>query len=305
MEEKEEEKSETNKFEIDVLSESEISNSKMDLPSSNNNIPNANEFRPISLESPNESKSLEPEKSGKQFMNLPKRNSREIKLSVLKEKNVLLSVFMYSIIGFYYTMLDETLPLFAMADVSSGGLAFSLDNIGFTNAITGSFVILMQMFVYHNVVGRLKLINTFRLGSILAIPMIIAYPCLSFFNPFGRIAIWSAVVILCAIRAFVSQCQFSSVMALINNSTDYNNMGSVNGFGQSLVALLRATGPAFSASVLAWSFENKLGFPFNHYFVFLLASILGIAPIVMTFYLSKSMNKPKNEVEEIEMTIDI
>jgi hypothetical protein len=42
----------------------------------------------------------------------------------------------------------------------------------------------------------------------------------------------------------------------------------VNGIAQTGVALVRGVGPAFGGIVWAWSLNNGLGFPFNHFFIF-------------------------------------
>jgi hypothetical protein len=43
----------------------------------------------------------------------------------------------------------------------------------------------------------------------------------------------------------------------------------VNGIAQAGVAGVRAVGPALGGIVWAWSLNNGIGFPFNHFFIFI------------------------------------
>jgi hypothetical protein len=54
--------------------------------------------------------------------------------SVLKNYYALKTCFMYTLLGVTFVLFDEAWPLWSMADVSAGGLGFSTDNIGITNA---------------------------------------------------------------------------------------------------------------------------------------------------------------------------
>lgn len=48
----------------------------------------------------------------------------------------------------------------------------------------------------------------------------------------------------------------------------------VNGIGQMSAAFMRMIGPALGGSLWAWSLSNGLSFPFNYFFVYLLASAI-------------------------------
>jgi apolipoprotein N-acyltransferase len=70
-------------------------------------------------------------------------------------------------------------------------------------------------------------------------------------------------------------------------------MGTVNGYGQSLVAMLRLFGPFSGSSLLSWSITNGLGFPLDHHFMFYVVSALLLLILGLSFLLPTTINEPK------------
>lgn len=111
-------------------------------------------------------------------------------LKILKDPNVLKTCIMYAILGFYQTIFDEVLPLLMLAgsfsffidflDVSKGGLDFSTTSIGIAGAFGGLTIVTVQAFIYHRVANKLKLVRTFRLGTLLTIPVYLLLPCMHY-----------------------------------------------------------------------------------------------------------------------------
>jgi hypothetical protein len=71
-------------------------------------------------------------------------------------------------------------------------------------------------------------------------------------------------------------------------------MGTVNGYGQSLVAMLRLFGPFSGSSLLSWSLTNNLGFPFDYHFMFFVVSSLLMLLLGLSFLLPNTINEPKS-----------
>jgi len=226
-----------------------------------------------------------------------KKKSRPAK-ELLTDRLVIMTCSMYAILGFYCTLYDEVMPLWVLQDVSTGGLGFSPQDIGIMNCIAGVSTILMQMFIFHRIATRFGLIHTFFFGQCLMVPILMFIPCINLLEPYGYVVVWFSLALAVSLRQVSTQCCFSSVMALITNSVHYGDIGAVNGLGQSLVALLRAIGPAFGASLLSWSFTNGLRFPFNHFFIFILSLVISTIPTIMCMRLPEELNVPRNEVNK-------
>jgi len=88
------------------------------------------------------------------------------------------------------------------------------------------------------------------------------------------------------------------VMAMIANSVDFKQMGSVNGLAQSMVACTRAVAPTLGGVLFAWSVALHKFYPLNQHFVFLLMAILSAITALLTIGMPLSINKPKNETVE-------
>jgi hypothetical protein len=118
--------------------------------------------------------------------------------------------------------------------VRSSKTWLTLVEIGITNGAGGFSIVMMQLFIFHRIARKLKMINTFRLGAIICIPVFILVPFVNFTMPVGKGKLseltngqglaWTLVILLYVIRNFASQCGFSSVMALIVNSVEYEHM---------------------------------------------------------------------------------
>jgi len=217
--------------------------------------------------------------------------------SIFKQREVWRVCILYSILGFTYTIHDEDFPLWSMTDASIGGLNFTTNQIGFTNGITGLAVILIQLFIYHRVATKLGLIATFRHGCIWALLTFLLIPWTNIYAN-NIYVVWVLMTVFAISKAVAGQLAFSSVMAMIANSVDFKQMGSVNGLAQSMVACTRAVAPTLGGVLFAWSVALHKFYPLNQHFVFLLMAILSAITALLTIGMPLSINKPKNETVE-------
>eukprot|EP01121_Diplochlamys_sp_Union-15-3_P010263 TRINITY_DN2872_c0_g1_i1.p1 TRINITY_DN2872_c0_g1~~TRINITY_DN2872_c0_g1_i1.p1 ORF type:complete len:539 (-),score=39.89 TRINITY_DN2872_c0_g1_i1:44-1660(-) len=211
---------------------------------------------------------------------------------------------MYTILGFAYTLFDEMLPLWIILPPDKGGLLFSTSQLGIVNAMTGIGVILVQLFVFSRVATLIGLIQTFRIGAVLSIPMFLFFPWTYRLNDYP-VLLWIVLGYLSLLRALAAQLSFSSVMALIVNSVNFKDMGAVNGLGQSMVSFLRSIGPFLGGLSFAWSVKTDTYFPFNHHFMFVVVSLLMVLLMCLTIRMPLSLNKPKLESESQQRLISV
>jgi hypothetical protein len=61
--------------------------------------------------------------------------------------------------------------------------------------------------------------------------------------------------------------------------------------GQSMIAFVRAVGPAMGSLLVAWSLDAGLPFPLDQNFTFLLAGAITLTPVALSFLLHPSFNK--------------
>lgn len=58
-------------------------------------------------------------------------------------------------------------------------------------------------------------------------------------------------------------------------------------------SFFRATGPILTGTLWSLTLEAQLPFPFNHYFVFLVAASFCIIGFISSLFLPKTINEPK------------
>ncbi|XP_065901214.1 uncharacterized protein [Dysidea avara] len=114
-------------------------------------------------------------------------------------------------------------------------------------------------------------------------------------NSIGRIPfrVWLTVSMIMIIMVIGRLTSFTSVFVLVGNSALPATRGTVNGIGQSLVAIGRSTGPLIGAPLFAWSEGNGHGWPLNHHFMFDLTTLIAIFIILISFGLPKSSEKKR------------
>lgn len=211
--------------------------------------------------------------------------------SVFRNKPAMLSVIAYCILGAAFTMFDEAFPLFALSESEAGGLSASSTDIGIIGAINGLSAVLIQLVIFYPLATRLGFVRLFRLGLFMGTIIFVNYPSTHFFLG-NKVTLWASLATITFLKVCVGQFSFSAVSAMISNTTPLSQVGTINGFAMSCVALPRAFSPAIAGNLLAWGFSNGLGFPFNQYLIFVVISCsLGIA-FLLSLRLPRSLDYP-------------
>ena len=234
----------------------------------------------------------------------PAGGARRPKLSaVFRNREALLATATYSLLGGSYTMLDELLPLWLMTEPFKGGLGFGTSLTGQVNMVTGTMNLLVLLLIYVPVARRLGVLETYRLGHLIGMPVVaLLFPLLSHItSPVGQ---WFYIALCCFGLALAGQFTFSSVFALVANSVHPDSMGAVNGWGQMLVAFFRMLAPMVAGPLYYWSVNPVTGlrsFPFNYALVFWVVAGCWAALFATSYLFPLSLDAPK-PTEEIELS---
>jgi len=212
---------------------------------------------------------------------------------VLLDRTVQLTCWLYAILGFIWVIYEEVFPLWSLNAPQSGGLSFTQRDIGIIQAGGGVFTLTFQIFMYPHIAKKLKLVGTFRWGIIIGLPGFIAMPEVNRIATQSRVWVWVCTGVLVILQQASSEMTFVSVIILVSNSSLTDTMGTVNGYAQSLVAMLRLFGPFSGSSLLSWSITNELGFPFDHHFIFFVVGTLFLFMLGLSFGLPNTINEPK------------
>ncbi|KAK9804936.1 hypothetical protein WJX73_000733 [Symbiochloris irregularis] len=159
-----------------------------------------------------------------------------------RDRNVQVTLAGYAAIMFAFNTLDELTPLYASAPVAKGGLGLSSDKLAWPICISGAVLVLWALFGYPRLQAYLGTLRTCKLGMSCAVFVVMVVPCASL-CPGGTWAMVALTVAL-SLRSIASSTCLTSVLIMINLCAPPAQIGTVNGAGNTLGALMRAIGPA-------------------------------------------------------------
>lgn len=225
------------------------------------------------------------------------------KLSVLRQRAVVLATGSYGVLAMAYILFDETIPLFLKLDSSMGGLQFTSSQIGFLLSISGGAMLGFNYYFLPYLITKYGKKYMFELGQIGAIPFTFLWPILALVNRdilvpriqshFTYNAIlWPILIIVCICKNVFACLSFTAVMLQINHSVLPEYLGAVNGLGQSLASLARAVGPALGG--LLWSVAIQRNFVFLNFISVVAILLVGI---VMNRMLPDSIDHKKKKAK--------
>jgi MFS family permease len=221
----------------------------------------------------------------------PERMRLALPLDLLRDRSVLIVISCYGLVGFIYTALNEVFSLWAMSYVRAGGLDMDTNEIGIVFAISGVFLLPVNMYLYPIVDDWLGSLTVHQVCGVASIPTFMAYPLVTYLMTLDcRACMWAALMIVELSKTLCALAQFTSIMILVNNSGPIDQIGSVNGIAQSAVALTRAIAPALCSALFSWSLTNGISvLPFNHFFIFYFLALLQLLEFALAMKLPASL----------------
>ncbi|KAK9814275.1 hypothetical protein WJX72_003276 [[Myrmecia] bisecta] len=182
-----------------------------------------------------------------------------------KQRDVQLTTAGYGLIAFLFSAINELTPIYSSAPADRGGLA--LHSAQFAGAVSfgGAVLVLYALFLYprhQKWVGPLWCVRTGLLGIV---PAALVLPLASLFVK-HRIATQAILYLGCAIKAWGQILGTTSAIILMTRTAPAENMGAVNGAGQTLASFGRAAGPALGG--ILWALTIQTGLPGHQYLAF-------------------------------------
>lgn len=256
----------------------------------------------IELETQTEEKVLENTDSSTVEVQPPKKK-RFWESEIYQTRAPILTCTTYAICGLIQVAMDEMIPLFCWTPISDNGLGIAPWEIGLVSFVGGLFIFLYQLGAGAWINNKLGSRRAFRIGLLIGVPATALTAELRFVAHIQWL-MWILLIILVMLRMLSTQMYFTAVMIMINNSVSFENMGQVNGLGQSLVAFCRAIGPASASALFAFSIShsNPLKFyPFDVHFPFYLVALGHVLNVLLSLLLPKDVDVPKEQNSELSM----
>lgn len=210
----------------------------------------------------------------------------------------MLILVVYTVLSLSSNMMDEILPLWALAERRQYGLGMTSTEVGISLTITGGLITLFQLFVYPPMSSRFSLLAILKATSILQVPFMCAFPLLYYVTQ--PVLFWAALIALNFFKAALAMCNFITISILTNNSVPRAERGTANGLGMTMASTGRAVGPALGGNILAWSLTNGLPWPLSYHFGFYFCALVVLSIYATLLSISETLNHPLPEDDEDE-----
>ena len=173
----------------------------------------------------------------------------------------------YALLSFVNIIFDEVFSLYMVSPLIYGGLETTSTTIGSVLSIIGVVQLTCQLTVFPWLCMRFDVIDVYRAG-ITPYPIIfLLFPVISgFIAPYNKPLAFTCLIIVLSVRQLCNVLSFTGINMLTNISATRQQLGFVNGVGQTSAAFVRGIGPALGGCL--WAVTTGYVFPFNYWFVF-------------------------------------
>lgn len=203
-----------------------------------------------------------------------------------KAPSVRLTTMGYASIAFLYTMWDEVNPIYASSPVASGGLALRTNELGVPLTCGGISLFLFAMLAYKPIQRRLGVKPLTRWALRLSVPIALLVPAVSALPPY-KLLVLVALSVIFLLRSVLGTSVFTSSAIMVNISAPPGQLGAVNGFGSSIVALLRGVGPGLGGWL--WSATLAIGVPYHQYISY---AVVAVGLLGTSYYYTDILSLP-------------
>lgn len=226
-------------------------------------------------------------------------------ISPLQRRNVVLACCNYAVLCMAYILFDETLPLYLKLDVDEGGFSFQSTDIGSLLSLPGVFMIGFAYAVLPRIAKKSKK-EIFRISVIVCALHIMLWPLVGTLHQqmqdlehptrqrrMDLFVFYPVLFVLIMIKSIAGTVAFMAVNMQIGHSVFDEDLGTVNGFGQSLAAVSRGLGPAIGGFL--WSISVSVNFVYLNFMAMVCMLLLNIyignlIPISLDFKKTKAKN---------------
>ncbi|ONM19944.1 putative peptide/nitrate transporter [Zea mays] len=203
------------------------------------------------------------------------------KKSLFRNWPLMSSIIVYCIFSFHDMAYTEVFSLWAESDKKYGGLSLSSEDVGQVLAVTGASLLVYQLFLYPRINKVLGPIKSSRIAAILCIPILFAYPYMTYISEPGLSIILN---IASAIKNNLAVTIITGTFILQNNAVPQDQRGAANGLSMTGMSFFKALAPAGAGIVFSWAQKRQHAFFFpGDQMVFFLLNVVELVGLILTF----------------------
>ncbi|GLI58932.1 hypothetical protein VaNZ11_000718 [Volvox africanus] len=192
-----------------------------------------------------------------------------------RHPQVVLTVLGYGATALIFCAIDEVFPIFASAPRTSSGLGMREEQIAPPLMFFGAVLMPYSLYVYPPLQRRVGTLRLTRMGLAASVMTCILIPLVA--DLWTASAIFAQVFLYFAmvVKAFAQCNAFTGSIIAVNAAPSQEQLGAVNGVGQTLAALVRGVGPALGG--LLWAVSLGLHSAGQQFLTFGLIAVVAAA----------------------------
>eukprot|EP01010_Urceolus_cornutus_P002674 NODE_344_length_1757_cov_136.827283_g279_i0.p1 GENE.NODE_344_length_1757_cov_136.827283_g279_i0~~NODE_344_length_1757_cov_136.827283_g279_i0.p1 ORF type:complete len:481 (-),score=80.19 NODE_344_length_1757_cov_136.827283_g279_i0:172-1614(-) len=228
--------------------------------------------------------------------------SRPSMLSIACRPVVLLLCGSFFVDNLVYYSNVEIIGLWPAASPELGGLGFSPREIGLLLVIAGIFAPMFQFLGYPKIVKRFGLKSSTLFAMGVFILTVTTQGLATFILAKSLPMTWMFLILTEVGKISCIGIIYTGMFVMLNNCASTETRGSIQGIATTWSALARVIGPFFAAFIFSATLNSSMPFPFNFFFVFALQGILMVAPLLMIFFVPRSVENAQPASELVELS---
>lgn len=207
---------------------------------------------------------------------------------------------MYMALCAYNIIYTEVLPLYGIALQQDGGLEITTTEIGIVFTANAAISVVMNL-IFPHVTKRYETLFLWKICNVVFAATVMLNGVATSLNRFESKAVtigW--LVFLAVFRCTASTWCFSLCMMFVANAAPPEYLGKITGINHACGSLMRSLWPLLAAPMFAWSISAPHWFPFNHYLVFVISTLLA----VFAYYISLPLREDE-VIKKTKPTVDL
>ena len=210
---------------------------------------------------------------------------------------ILRGILAFSTTMFFESIFTETLPLWLCVPYAKGGLEQDAEQIGNMMGLFGIPQFLLQVAVYPILSNAFGDVTTLVGSALATIPIFLLLPLAhELFTLESALLMKFYLGAVSLLGLCMISLTLSALTRVLNDSVKAKQRGEMNGALTLCNSFFQMLGPTLGGSLIQWSVNSGLGFPFNHYFLFVFCCV-GCG-LNLKFCISKIMFKKEQPIEK-------
>ncbi|XP_062196912.1 protein ZINC INDUCED FACILITATOR-LIKE 1-like [Phragmites australis] len=207
--------------------------------------------------------------------------SLDTKKSLFKNWSLMSSIIIYCVFSFHDMAYTEVFSLWAESDKKYGGLSLSSEDVGQVLAVTGASLLVYQFFIYPRINKVLGPVKSSRIAAILCIPILFAYPYMTYLSEPGLSLILNIASVT---KNYLGATIITATFILQNNAVPQDQRGAANGLSMTGMSFFKAVAPSGAGIVFSWAQKRQHAFFFpGDQMVFFLLNVVELLGLILTF----------------------